>query len=108
MSQVFDFIVRERSSGLSVNLKEEKQKPYQKKGKSLAGYYQRKEKKKKELWLMVGDVATPLSPALLCYLKTRQTMTCTLVYMGCPNLSRERRGGWAEAGGGGEDNPFAA
>ena len=49
MSQVFDFIVRERSSGLSVNLKEEKQKPYQKKGKSLAGYYQRKEKKKKEL-----------------------------------------------------------
>ena len=107
MSQVFDFTVRERSSGLSVNLKEEKQKPYQKKGKSLAGYYQRKEKKKKELWLMVDDVATPLSPALLCYLKTRQTMTCTLVYMGCPNLSRERRGGWAEAGGG-KDNPFAA
>lgn len=35
---------------------------------------------------MVGDVATPLSPALLCYLKTRQTMTCTLVYMGCPIL----------------------
>ena len=42
---------------------------------------------------MVGDVATPLSPALLCYLKTRQTMTCTLVYMDCPNLSREWRGG---------------
>lgn len=50
---------------------------------------------------MVGDVATPLSPALLCYLKTRQTMTCTLVYMGCPNLSRERRVSGGGGGGGG-------
>ena len=55
---------------------------------------------------MVGDVATPLSPALLCYLKTRQTMTCTLAYMGCPNLSRGEEG--ERRRGGGEDNPFAA
>ena len=102
MSQVFDFIVRERSSGLSVNLKEEKQKPYQKKGKSLAGYYQRKEKK--ELWLNVGDIATPLSPALLCYLKTRQTMTCTHVQIWVERGEEGER----RRGGGGGDNPFAA